>query len=299
MLLSKFSNARTADALPPGHWSDQWRSALGETHEDAIRRFIDAGLLVPCSLSQRLAWKVPYTELKRILRDRKLKVSGRKAEMAARLCESDPGEMGKIVAGLRLLQCSESGRTLASAVIARKSEMQNAALEALREKNLELAVRTVNEFQDALGFPEDPLMPSKPALADVRRIFTVNPKILKGVSDDAMESVRIAAGMAFLGLGTKWLPENLVTGARIDGDIAVDMVVSRVQTERNVESWQASGLVSSVEVVCSTDGPCEACSELSEHPWSIDTVPEIPYEHCTSEWGCHCGLILSEIRPRR
>jgi len=299
MLLSRFSNPRATEPLPPGYWSDQWRSALGETHEDAIRRFVDTGLLMPCPLSQRLAWKLPYTELKRMLRDLKLKISGRKAEMAERLCESDPEGMEKVLAGLNLLQCSESGRTLASAFSARKSEIQNAALEALREKNLDLAVRTVSEFQDALGFPEDPLMPSKPDAGDLRRVFSVEPKILKGISDDVMESVRIAAGMAFLGLGTKWLPENLVTGARIDGDIAVDMVVSRVQTERNVESWQASGLVSSVEVVCSTDGPCVACSELSEHPWSIDTVPEIPYEHCTSAWGCHCGLILSEIRPRR
>ena len=168
MLLNRYSNPRANEPLPPGYWSDQWRSALGETHEDAIRRFIDTGLLVPCPLSQRLAWKLPYTELKQLLRDRKLKISGRKAEMAERLCESDPEGMEKVLAGLSLLQCSELGRTLASAFLARKSEMQNAALEALRKKNLDLAVSVVSEFQDALGFPEDPLMPSKPDVLILR-----------------------------------------------------------------------------------------------------------------------------------
>ena len=299
MLLSKYSNPRATEPLPPGHWSDQWRSELGETHEDAIQRFVDARLLALCPLSQRVAWKLPYTDLKQKLRDRKLKLSGRKAEMAERLCDSDPEGMENAVAGLRLLQCSDTGRKLATAFLARQSEMQNAALDALRKKNVELAISLVSEFQDSLGFPEDPLMPSKPDVSDLRRVFSVRPKILKGINEDVLESVRVAAGMSFLGLGTKWLPDNIVTGLRIESDIAVDMVISRVQTERNVESWLATGLVSSVEVVCSSDGPCEACSELSEHPWPIDTVPEIPYEHCASEWGCHCGLILSEHHSRR
>jgi len=293
MLLSKFSGPHTGN----GPWGDQWSGALGEDGSAAIQRFVEAGLLVDSALSvsERLALKFSSLQLKRMLRERGLKVSGRKDEMAERLCMASAAEMEKAAAGMNLLTCSESGQQLASGFLTRSDEVKRAALAALREKNPGLACRVVSEWQDALGFPELPMIQTKPHLGDVNRVFSVRPRILAGVNEEALEHLRVAAGMAFLGLGDHWLPENATTGIRLSGPSAVSMIINSVQTMRNVEGWRSSGLVRTVKILCSADGPCEACDGLRNRVWPIDDLPEIPYEHCTSPGGCRCVCVAHLI----
>ena len=45
--------------------------------------------------------------------------------------------------------------------------------------------------------------------------------------------------------------------------------------------------------------PCKVCARLSKRTWPIEDVPEIPYEHCTSDEGCKCGYILGCTRSKR
>jgi hypothetical protein len=255
-------------------------------------------MLVSCTVREGLDFKFSSAQLKQILRKRGLKLSGRKDEMPERLCKADAGEMEKIVASLNLLTTSESGQQLASEFLVRRGEMQRTALAALWERNAGLACQVVCEFQDALGFPEIPMIQTKPALADVNSVFSVRPRILAGVNKEALEHLRVAAGMAFLGLGDHWPPENLETGTRLDGPAAVNMIISSVQNRRNVESWRRSGVVRMVKIQCSFDGPCEACRGLEGRVWPIEELPEIPYEHCTSPDGCYCACVIHLIAPR-
>ncbi len=280
----------------PGFWTDQWKAALGESEGDAIQRFLDARLLVPCTPSERLVCKFQYKELEGMLRERGLKLTGRKYEMAERLCSADFAGMEQNVAGVNLLKWSEQGRQLASAFFSRRDEMQRSAVAALRGKNPELASRFVCEFQDALGFPDTPMIQNKPDVADVSNVFSARPKILAGISEESLECVRVAAGMAFLGLGHDPLTDNVETGIRLAAPAAVKMIISYVQSRRNVESWQSSGLVRTVKIICSADGPCKVCAKLSNRTWLLEDVPEIPYEHCTSDEGCKCGYVLADVK---
>lgn len=298
-LLSAFSKRRPAEPAQPGHWVDRWRKALGESEEQAMRRFVGAGLLTRCSLSERLDWKVRYVELKQMLKERGLKLSGNKAQLIERLCQADPKGMETTVEGVNLLRCSEAGQGLASAFVASREHMRNATLDAMCEGALDSAVRIVCDFHDALGFPEDPFFPTKPNLSDLRRAFSVRTAILEGVSDETLEKLRLAAGMAFLGLGTDWLPDNFETGMRFTGDTAVGMIISRVQNERNMQSWHETGLVKTIKVLCSHDDSCEACSALSNRVWQIESLPEIPYVYCTSEQGCRCVCVADSIESGR
>jgi hypothetical protein len=291
MLLGKFSRPH----LGTGPWGDQWSAALGEDGNEALRRFVEAGFLVRCSVPEQLAFKCSSVQLKQMLRNRGLKLSGRKDEMAERLCKAAPAEMEKAVAGMDLLAYSESGQQLAGEFFARRDETHRVALASLRERNPGLACRVVSEFQDALGFPEIPMFQTKPDLADVTSVFSLRPRILAGVNEEALEHLRVAAGMAFLGLGDNWLPENLETGIRLAGPAAVSMIISRVQSGKNLESWRSSGLVRTVKIICSADGPCEACSGLRSRVWPIEELPEIPYENCSSPEGCRCACVAHLI----
>lgn len=290
MLLSKFATPRDAATPTSDHWADQWTGALGETESEAIRRFIGAGLLTPCTLSERLACRFSSAELKRMLGERHLKVSGRKEEMAERLSNADPLAMERAVVGAIFMRCYERGLHLANAFIAYRNQMQTAALKSLRQGYADSAYQVVCDFQDALGFPEAPMIQSKPDLGDLRRVFSVKPKILASVSGKVLEELRVAAGMAFLGLASNWLPEDLDTGMAMDCDAAVNMIIAQVQNARNIESFRLGG-VSKIKILCSQDGPCEACSALRSRIWPLDAAPEIPYEHCTSACGCRCVCV--------
>lgn len=291
MLLSRFSRPQ----IGTGHWGDEWTVALGEDAREALRRFVEAGLLVPCAVPEGLIFRFSSAQLKQLLRERRLKLSGRKDEMSERLYKADSAGMEKAVAEMNLLKYSQSGQQLASEFLARRDEMQRTALAALREGNPGLACQVVCEFQDALGFPEIPMFPTKPNLADVSSVFSVRPRILAGVNEEALEHLRVAAGMAFLGLSDHGLPENLETGIRLAGPEAVNMIIGTVQNGRNVELWRRSGLVRTVKIFCSADGPCVACAELRNRVWPIEELPEIPYEHCTSPQGCRCGCVADLI----
>jgi hypothetical protein len=292
MLLSKFSRPN----IGTGRWGDEWKVALGEDAAEALRRFVGAGLLVPCSLPVKLASKFSSVQLKGMLKQRGLKLSGRKDEMIERLCEGDRVKMERAVADLYLLTCSDAGRQLADEFVGRRDKMHLAAFAALRDRNIVLACQVVCDFQDALGFPEIPMFPSKPYLPDVRSVFAVKPGILAGVNEEALEHLRLAAGMAFLGLGDHWLPENLETGIRLSGPAAVSMIIGAVQNWRNVESWRNSGLVRTVRIVCSAGGPCETCASLADRVWPIGELPEIPNAHCTSPYGCRCACVADLIK---
>jgi hypothetical protein len=268
-----------------------WKAALGESEKEALRRLVKAGHLTPCPLPERLANCFSAAQLKQMLRDRQLKLSGRKEEMAERLCNADEAAMEKAVAGMVLLRCSDTGQQLANQFIARQEEMRRKALEALMQRNFKLAISVVSLFNDELGFPSDPMFGTSPATfqEQLRRTFTTTPKILSGVNKAVLEQLRIFAGMDFLGLDYESLPENLET--------ALGMLISGVQSGLNLDEWRQSGLVRSVKIVGSSDGDsCTACKSAQKRAWPIQNVPELPLLDCTSEWGCKCSYVLHEIR---
>ena len=109
LLLNKFVNARCPDDFA---LSDEWKNVLGEPPQQAIKRFIDEGMLVNADLNDLLSYKSRADELKGMLRQRGLSVVGRKDELIRRLVQADPNSMEKIVAGLILLKCTPHGQEI-------------------------------------------------------------------------------------------------------------------------------------------------------------------------------------------
>jgi hypothetical protein len=112
LLLTKFLMVRKVEPST-GDGAGRWKAALGESEPDAIRRFASGGLLVSCPLPEKIAYTFSDAFLRGMLRERGLKLSGRKDEKAERLCSTDPRGMEAALAGVELLKCSETGRQLA------------------------------------------------------------------------------------------------------------------------------------------------------------------------------------------
>jgi hypothetical protein len=279
-----------------GHWKDQWEGALGEGCDIAFERLVSAGFVAPCSAKELLDGRVPYIQAKQMLRDRGLKLSGRRAELIDRLWKEDQAAMEKLVLGIHLFRCTESGQQLADRFLAYRAKVERAAFDALRARNADLAVRAICDFQDALGFPETPSFLSNPEISKVRSVFSARPKILASVSEATLEDLRIAAGMVFLGLGFRWLPDGLQTGLQMKNESAIRMIVSHIQSSGHIQQEQEnSDIISGVRVYLSCEGSCDACSALKDKEWKLGEQPELPYEHCTHRMGCRCCYGLSYV----
>jgi hypothetical protein len=296
-LLSGFSRGPAVEPHDSGVWADRWKEALGESQTEAVRRFAEAGLLVLCSVSERMAWNLPYVKLKQMLRERRLKLSGRKSEMAERISSADPKGGEDAVAGLRMWKCSEEGMRLTNLFMGLVRETEKAAYEALRSKKCEEAVQIVCDFKDALGFPQMQFFPDRPDLEAVRAVFNVRPGILAGIREDQLELLRIAAGMSFLRFDYHFLqrlPEGFSTGLAFSNDTAIAMLCSCVRIKRQLADYRKMK-IKNVRFENGNPKVCDVCKALVGTIFLIDEVPELPHPQCKSPSGCLC--YLSPVLP--
>lgn len=302
LLLTKFLHPQDPDSFAR---RDEWRQALGEDPCRAIKRFVYEGLLEPVPLPELLARQYKVSDLTKMLRHRGLRASGRKAEMIARLIEADPKGMEKAVAGVTLLKCSERGREVADAYLARersrRERMEEEVIEALKHRKFRNASLAVASYEAEQVFPRGMGIDWKhyDPSGDVElltAIFQHKPNRLQHLTDVQMEPIRIAAGMRVLGwnLGqaTEWLEANRPDVLDVPLGVAVLTVESYARFRVEINRLRQRGY-KWVRVKTRNDElVCDACKKLSAKQYAIDKVPELPYEKCTSE-VCRCWVVGS------
>jgi len=298
LFLSKFLTPKAAQDFAK---SDDWKDALGETPQQAIKRFTDQGILVSPGLPEHLACKYKASDLQAMLKQRSLPVSGRKADQISRLIEADPGGMKKAVAGLTVLQCSDIGQEIANQYLATQKQKRNATeqevLTMLQKRKFREASLLVSSyeakqvFSRGVGIDWKNYDPSR-AMAVLKGIFGGRPKILARLDHEKLELLRLAAGMAYLwgtGEARPWLPADFGTGLVMDNEAAARMLEFYALHQVRLEEYRESRVVKSVEIVTANDEhACEACRRLASRKYKLSEVPELPYEKCTSDMGCRC-----------
>jgi hypothetical protein len=297
MLLSGFSRDPAVEPHDSGVWADRWKVAVEESQIEAVRRFAEAGLLVPCSLSEHLVWKFSCLRLKQMLRERALKVSGRKSDLAERLSSADPKGGEEAITGLRMWKCSAEGMKLTNLFMELVRETEKAAYEALRSKKCEEAVQIVCDFKDALGFPQMQFFSDRPNLEDVRAVLNGRPGILAGISEEQLELLQIAAGMSSLLFDyhiLQRLPEGFSTGLAFSNDTAIAMLCSYARIKRQLAQYRKMK-IKNMKIENGNPKVCDVCKALVGTVFLIDEAPELPHLQCISPSGCHC--FLSPVLP--
>lgn len=298
LLLSKFRSPRD----PSKYYGDEnWEAVLGERPKKAINRFLKDGMIGKADLHGLLSHKFRVADLKPMLRERGLKVSGRKAELIQRLIEADPEAMMKAVQGLRILQVTEAGEEVAEQYLEQKKEerqrVERSVLQALRQRKFKEASQAVAAFEAkqvfarGIGMDWENHDPSGDA-AMLNTIFSGKPKILGELDDEQLAHLRIAAGMSLL-WGTSrtksgWLPEGFSTGLHFNNATAARMLVFYAYHRRNLEQYR--GYTKTVEIVTLEGSSCDACKQLTGKKYRLDRAPDLPYEKCTHEMGCRCRI---------
>ena len=298
LLLSKFLHPNSIGEFAK---ADYWNNALGENAKQAIKRFLDEGMLLQANLEGQLDYKFKATELKNMLKERGLTVSGRKEELISRLIQADPENMKKSVKGITIVLCSEQGREIAeqylSDELAKRTSLDEQIGEYLRQRKFKEASLAVASYEAQQVFPRGLGINWKnhnptSDIEALKAIFAYKPKILSQLDNNLLDTLRFAAGMDYL-WGTnnsaKWLRPDFETGLAIDKVTAVRMFLSNAYYHRSITQYRTSGVVNQVQIL--SKNCCEACMKLSGKKFVLNSVPELPYEHCTREMGCNCTVI--------
>lgn len=297
-LLSRFLLAQRVENVAQPYLED----ALGEKPDAAIKRFMAEGMLVPASLQNRLLATYGTAELKALLRERGLKVSGTKDSLIERLTSADPQGMAAKVAKLNIYECSPEARTMAEQYTGNQWADKNAAfaesIAFLRAHEFQQASLVVSSYESRQVFKRGVGVDwSNPDtlgdVRDLRTIFSARPGILAGLPEDAWESLRVAAGMMLLwgkNRATEWLPANFVGIERFDDDdTAARMLVFYARSQRDLEAYRQAGVTKVRVLGC--DDSCSACRRLMSGTYALANVPELPHPGCTHEIGCRCTLV--------
>jgi hypothetical protein len=309
LFLSKFKSAREKyrEGWLGGHDWEEWETALNESPQKATRRFLDDGVLEQASLTGCLAYKFKVSDLKAMLKQYGLRVSGRKADLIDRLIQADREGMQQAVSDLTLLQCSNQGQEVVEryqeSEREKRTSLEQAVLDALRERDfrkaadLRVSYEAEQVFPRGMGIDWQDYSFSAADMAMLSTIFQHRPKVLAQLSDEQLEPLRLAAGMYLLGWNrgqvSDWLPSDLETGLQVSNDAAAMLLHSyakNLEEIRTARRQSRAGVFQYiVEIQTCSDGiVCEACRELASREYVPDDVPELPNERCRSEDGCRC-----------
>src|ERR1700679_2198676 len=108
-LLGHFLKARSTNC-----YLENWAAALKKSPKDVVSRFIRQGMLEPVSLTETAGSDNTIAELKLLLKQRALKMSGKKEALAKRLVEHDEAAMRKLHRDKTIVTCATHLRARAS-----------------------------------------------------------------------------------------------------------------------------------------------------------------------------------------
>ena len=302
LFLSRFTRYDSPDNYKD---AERWKTALGESPVKVIRRLEKDGMLCQADLPALLSYRYKVTELKSMLRDRQLKVSGPKAELIIRLLENDLSGMKKYVCGVNVLRCTSEGMELATEyqekVKSIRKDTEDEVFRQLKEKSFVKAAKLVAAYEASQVFPRGVGMDwgSKRAIGQsvevVKDIYGKPPGILNGVDRSRLQALQDAAAMMSLwgtSKVTQWLPAEYETGIHLGPEASVRMLVFHAYHLRNMKRLRQSS-AKTVEVLGVGDSKsCSACRKMAGKKFKLKDVPEIPCPACSSEMGCRCSVVI-------
>ena len=297
-LLKRFLSVRDAkDGFP-----DYWVPAFGMSPQRVIDEMVAHGALEPLPLLEKISFCHTVAELKKILSSRGLKVSGKKAELVQRLLEADPKDMEKLCAHRMILRCTPA----ASQAVSRWEAEQATAFEtatddviaALRNRHFKAAICTADAYRKSKFEP--PVHPAQEAMTihpaprsieeranDLATVFTMRPKILKGLQPEQWEGIYL--NYAVWQLLGRVAPDKCMPGftgiGAMSSETATRMLSFHVGHQHNLARWRELGITSGTIIGI---GGCEACLALYNKTFRLDKLPELPYKDCTCNLGCRC-----------
>lgn len=299
-LLISFLCANTVENA--SRWADT--EPLGESIDCAMRRLTTDETLVPVTDAKlRILYGKGSKELKAICREHRLKVSGTKDELAERLAKIDPEGLTLGFKG-ELLKCSPEAAEIAEAAIERRErteiELRKDARKLLEGGDAAGALRLCHKFHSPNPMP----FMHETNVEDLSLALSVSTPALAFCSDEELKELRVIVAMAHLPMRHvshgRLAREGFIWDHPMSFDAAIQNLLKAIASQRNILRWRDSGIVKSVKILNSQDGPCKVCLEAAAKTYPIGETPELPIVGCTNiRAGCRCVIVAHFIERRR
>jgi|GEM_PF-1704707 len=274
--LSYFRHPQEIDKDP---WFASWSDTLGRPYREVVGELLEQGYLRLAGIKKKLALKLRVPELKLLMYEHDLKVSGKKEELLDRLLEARPLEAERAVADVGdLYLCTEKGLQAVDQYEERSAERRQSAdieiKKLLRAGNVEQAAAVVRRFNQNLPRPpaENPL--DKDEVMTILGITQV-----PGLTADEVEEGRL-----------RLAAEVLWEGKIVSGDPVAKRAAFLIERQRSVETlkqFAENEFVNKVEIMCQDDS-CRKCKAVAGKRYPLKKAPLIPIDGCTHESGCRC-----------
>jgi len=248
--------------------------------------------------AKSLHYKFNSAQLKTLLRERGLKISGAKDELVLRLIENDPAGIQKISSDSDLFQCTPSGSQMAEIYLetmrSKRMLAEKEILDRLGTGEFPKAVNLLVQYEASQIFPRGlgvdwNNFDKDSEIESLKVIFSRTPEILRDVEVSRLGNLRIAAGMMQLfgtNSGRQWLPKDFETGIHLKSDTACRMLLFHASHLRSMKTFLEAG-IGTVRVLGSGDS-CSQCREISGRKFALGDAPELPLGKCIHELGCRC-----------
>lgn len=298
-LLAEFIHPR----VQQGAIMDYWQSTLGEPPQRVVDSYVESGLLIPSSqgnLGDAISTAFSVDQLKELLRERHLKLSGNKSVLISRLITADEPRMREIIRAANYIELAPQIKPLAECFTEnRKVEQKRAistSLSALRDGRFAEAVTVMADYQKAqtfqrgigLDWSEDSLVVEYAETMSL--IFSSLPKILKPyVQEEQLPGLRLAAAIDHLWGSNRLhreienLPENY---GKFSQQEAISVFSHFAYEASRLRNFRADG-IRHIEVYGDEQTACAACKKIIGKRYSIGRIPELPPPRCT----CLASLI--------
>jgi hypothetical protein len=299
-VLQRFLSFRDARTGVPEHWVPMF----GTDPRNVVEALLELHLLEPASLAETIEFCHTGVELKRLIKERGLKVSGKKAEQSQRLIEADPEGMRRLAAEHRIVRCSPGANEAVQSWLDHQAQALETATDelivALRNREFKAAIHIadawrekrfqvpVHPAQEAMTIPAQPRS-LEGRVKEVAEIFTLRPKILKGLDAEQWEGLHLDYSVwQLLGQSAdeKCMPGFTGLGA-MDAATVLRMLGFYANHQREIAQWRPLG-VKTARIACCHSGSCNACEALDGKTYALAKLPELPYEACTCGLGCRC-----------
>jgi hypothetical protein len=269
--------------------------ALREPVPDAVRRFVEEGFLRLSPVEEKLE-ALRVSELKAALKERQLKVSGRKEELIERLVTQAPPDAKALAAKLPTTYgLTDAAREHVEKYLKWDAERTATAIAevkgALERGDIDSALRAHAAFVelDAWADPTE-AYPAREHAEFLRAVAVSRPGILRSIPDAQLPQLRMATALTHLfGRDARdALPVGFAAASHLDDETAARMMSFYVSREGERKRHARSDYSRVKISTCDDERTCAACKRLAKRTYARADVPELPFPACTSPIGCRC-----------
>jgi|GEM_PF-2266876 len=284
--------------------SERWQDVLPDP-EYTVKFFSEGDLIRPLTQIETIDLNLTKVEIQDVLRTHNKPVSGLKDELIKRALNIDENIFNDKLKEESIYKCTEKGLKLVKIFENYQQKLQKKVkeeiLSQLENRQFRSCLELRKKFEDEKVFPSPPGMGTwstfiSSTLEQLQLIFSKRPTILKEISDDNLEKLRLGAG--FLAIWGESKPDkDLISReleCKFDFDVACRMLLFHASHIQDLTRYEESNVVRKVEIIASNDS-CDNCKKIDGKKFEIDKVPELPYPNCTCELGCRCTIAAVNV----